>query len=659
MPAFRLFFGCLLVLSVLYPADVFAGRRDSSGKYCQSDNKNKKDSKKEIVPNKGGQGVFDPSIEEKYTFRPLQNSDGVISPEGRAEAQAGAARIDAIVDAKLAEMNIKPNPAATDEQFLRRVYLDICGTIPTLTEVKFFLDSKNPNKRADLIDNLLNSEGYADHHFNWWGDVFRLHKKPNNNQVATPYLEWFREQLRANRKYNELVYEMLTAEGNLFENPATGFILRDSGMELDGVANLLRVFAATRIECAQCHDHPFDRWSQKEFYEVASYMWTARTRGGGASRQDRNRIHEELAEIHGEESTKRYKFDGLFRQTNFQVTEQRDRHLRFPKSYAYDDAYPGQSADFRVLFGDQPFIFNSSPREAFADWLTSPQNPRFTKSIVNRLWAKAFGIGIFDPIDNLMDDTIISNEKLLAGLEEEMRRADYDIKEFLRMMYNTRAYQREATAVDPGMGQSYYYQGPVLRRMTAEQLWDSFLTVAIVDPYQYRMPDQTRRRELMMSDWANVNVADLEAIQGELNDIYRNGVRHEQKRYKYKGVVLARACELEPPYSLSHFLGQFGSGDRSVIGTASSEGSVPQILQMFNGDITHMLLEEGSVLYRNVTSAKSLTKAIDNIFLTILARYPNDEERRAAMQEVKANGNPGFGNIIWALVNTREFMFVQ
>jgi hypothetical protein len=237
-----------------------------------------------------------------------------------------------------------------------------------------------------------------------------------------------------------------------------------------------------------------------------------------------------------------------------------------------------------------------------------------------------------------------------------MKRLDFDMKEFLRIVYNTETYQRQASAEEVSPGDTYHFQGPILRRMTAEQVWDSFLTLAVPDDYR-EMPANLRT-DLIGVDLTSVKAPDLLAAEIKANQI--DGNRNKwQKPHTYKGVLLARASELPSPVPASHFLRMFGQSDRELISASSTMGSVPQVLFMFNGPISHMLLEKNSTIYNNVIKKKTINDGVRAIFMTILSREPDAEELALASKEVTEQGPAGYGNVIWSLVNTREFLFVQ
>lgn len=599
----------------------------------------------------------------KEYSRPLPTE---VDPELADQVAIAAAEIDRLVMAKLKAEKTRPNPLTNDMQFVRRVYLDIAGRIPTARETAEFLNkSRRSDKRAELIDELLNSTGYVSHSFNYWADILRLKDTASDNNIGRPYVEWIKDVLASDMPYDDFVYKMLTAEGRVWENPATGYTLRDLGMPLSNLDNTVRIFLGTRVGCAQCHDHPFDRWTQKEFYQLAAFIHPTVT---GANQRPINqavkKVREELRELPESDERGRIqtRVNQLISFNQRSLGENRNRQLRLPHDYQYDDAKPGDLVEPAVLFGQQPELSpNASRRQTFAKWLTSPDNPRFTLTIANRLWKRTFGVGVIDPVDDLMDDSEPTNQELMDFLVAEMKRVDYSQREFLRILYNTKTYQREASRRDVVADEPYHFPGPILRRMTAEQVWDSLLTLTLADPEEYQRPRSDRLIEVVAIDPGDQ--LDLQAMREKLksrDDEYRNGAEAKLKKQNtHKGVLLVRASEMPLPLGPGHFLRQFGQSDRELISGGSTEGHVPQILTMFNGPISHKLLYEGTVIYDEVMAAPDLRDKIDVIFLSILSRKPSRTDRKLAEAEIQSNGPAGFGNVIWALLNTREFLFIQ
>ena len=590
-----------------------------------------------------------------------------VAPGRLTEALRGAEKIDELVKAGYERHGVTPNPRTTDAQFLRRAYLNITGTIPTYKQARKFLRSKDEDKRRQLIDELLSSDGYASHFFNYWADVLRYTDRLNSNVRGEHYRQWIKQSLAENKPWDEFVHELISAEGLIWDNPATGYLQRDANMPLDNMNNTVRIFLGTRIGCAQCHDHPFDRWTQKEFYQMAAFTWGTHTRtGGGDTRYwDENpndRLQAEYEEIVQEEEDRRrnsYAFRRLIRDNMQIVSDRPQKKIHLPKDYAYDNGKPGDAVAPKTLFGRPAVVRRGeTPRHVFAAWLTSKDNPRFAKTIANRLWKEAFGIGQIEPVDDMMDETVAENPKLMTFLEEEMKRLDFDMKQFLRMIFNSDTWQRQADIGEMAEGEQYHFPGPVLRRMSAEQLWDSFLTLAVVDPDEFRELPAVVRSDITGVNLTSISAPDL--LQAVHSARQVDGGRGQRERkYRYKGALLARASELPSPVPAGHFLRMFGQSGRELISASSRTASVPQVLFMFNNPISHMMLEKNSTIYNNVKRSRSIGGGTRVVFQTILSRDPEPEEMDLAAQEIEQHGLPGYGNVIWALINTREFLFIQ
>ncbi len=589
-----------------------------------------------------------------------------VNPNLAEQVVASAAEIDRLVLVKLSAKKIRPNELTNDMQFLRRVYLDITGTIPTARQASAFLNKpRTKTKRAELIDELLNSRGHVSHSFNYWADILRLKDQPRGNIYSQPFNEWIKDSLAADMPYNQFVNQLLIAEGRTWENPAVGYVLRDAGMPLANLDNTVRIFLGTRIGCAQCHDHPFDRWTRHDFYQLAAFVHAVDTNAGQSQVNPAVRqARQEIGEL-GQEEDKRAlpgRVDGVLNANRTAVRELRNQPLRLPHDYQYDDGKAGEIVQPKVIFGDQPEIAaGGSQRAAFADWLTSPENPRFTLTIANRLWRRALGVGLIEPVDELTDESEASNPELMDYLVTELKRVNYSQREFLRIIYNTKTYQQQATRHDLAPEEPYYFPGPILRRMTAEQIWDSLLTLTLVDPDAYQRPRSDALIRAVTLDTSHpASVEDLLRKADDLDEVRRKGPEAQLNRqFTHEGLLLARASELPQPLPPDHFLRQFGQSDREIIEGGSTEGHVPQILTIFNGSISHKLLHKGTVIYDEVINAADLRDQIDVIFLSILGRKPSRSDYKLAASEIQRDGAAGYGNVIWSLLNTREFLFIQ
>ena len=589
-----------------------------------------------------------------------------VDPDKLSQTIASAKKIDSLVNANYAKYKTKPNAPLNDYQFVRRVYLDATGSIPNLRELNRFMISTDLDKRSKLINELLSSEGYSSHYFNYWVDILRYRDSLNNGVRGEPYRQWIKQSLAENKTWNRMTYEMLSAEGLVWDNPASGYMQRDPGMPLDVMNNTVRIFLGTRIGCAQCHNHPFDRWTQKEFYEMAAFTFGTKNRTNGGDKRfftedPAIRLRAEYAAIEQEEEDRRnngYVFDRMISNNMTILNDDINAKIRLPKDYAYDDAKPGTIVEPKSIFGKPVEIKKGeAPRKAFARWLVNKENPRFAKTIANRLWKQLFGVGQIEPVDDMMDSTVAENPELMDFLESEMKRLGFDMKEYIRILMHSEVYQREASGTELVSEVQYHFPGPVLRRMTAEQVWDSFLTLT-ADSIEYREQPASLRTQVVKLDLTKAKAIEVIRAEREGGKV-DNQANANKGKFQFKGQFMARASELPSPLPPDHFIRLFGQSDRELISNSNKSGSVPQILMMFNGPMSHKLLEKDSTIYNSIIRKKTIHEGIRTVFLTILNRPPDADELALAVGEVKDDGPVGYGNVVWSLLNTREFLFIQ
>lgn len=598
----------------------------------------------------------------------LATSAGVFAKDpDKLKTLALAQQVDKLVVEGLTEHNQQPNPPVSDEVFLRRAYLDIAGRIPTLEEAQRFLSSKDITRRSQLIDELLDSEGYVSNYYNYWADILRARSRFETAKVdGEPYMAWIKQSLRDNTPYDKFVYQMLDSEGAIYENGAAGYYLRDSGMPLDNLSNTVRIFLGTQVGCAQCHDHPFDKWTQREFYEMAAFTYGVQTRSKPdfqKMREVRNLAEKQL------DANQQARLRNILRPLTYSVHEDARRKLHLPDDYKYDDAKPGSTVEPATIFGASIKLEgNTSPQDAFAAWVTSKDNPRFALTIANRLWAKVMGIGVMPAVDDIKDDSPNVNPKLMDFLTQQMVAVNFDMKAYLRILYNTRTYQSQASREELKLDEPYYFPGPALRRMTAEQVWDSLLTLK-VDNVDTRVgPASFAGRSAGVAMMATMTPQQLVDIgkdpQKMRTMVMTNSDVREQMKQRFKqgrgGVDMVRASELTSPAPAGHFLRTFGQSDREQVQAASVEPSITQALTMLNGPIDKEITRSDSLLVTNFKKAATDQERMHVIWLSILGREPSSSEAAAAMQCIKSEGqSDGYTDIVWALLNTREFIFVQ
>lgn len=641
---------------------------------------------------------------DNYKFK-LQNGNQIVVPKDKfikadqeaAErlakigddsfTKASSRQIDTLLATTLKKNGFNSfNAPLPDDLFVRRVYLDITGRIPTREEFLAFAESSRPDKREALIDELLLSPGYASHLFNYFADMYRLHGSDFQNGVRMdPYVQWWRDQVQSNKPYHQIVTEMLTAKGNVGQNPASGFLLRDTGMEFDAFANFGQVMIGIDISCAQCHDHPFDEWTQGDFYEMAAFFGnTQRSLGyrpadammtGGKVEMPNAPTGWKTTFEKWAESTKGViprdqNFNQFYFFTNalgWNIADNEALQTVLPHDFIGDGGKPGEVANPRTLIGDAAKVGGKTRREAIADWLTAPENPRFALVIANRMWGRAFGQAIIEPTNDFSDEEIkrSSQPEVLAYLTREMRRVNYDLREFMRIIYNTRAYQSIASSEEPDLTKAYYFPGPVLRRMRAEQAWDSMMVLAHGSEIDKKKGgDGSFYKKILNIDF---NTATNEDVwrHYEMWQNLRGGsaMAMVSEGDEYTPVAMndteLRASELPQPAAAASMLDTFGQSDRRITDDHNYDGSVPQVLALMNGAVTQQLTGVSSKVVSDLEELDGPDDKVRGVFFTLLNRFPTKEELDLGVGMIEDFGDEGISDLAWALMNSPEFLFIQ
>lgn len=641
---------------------------------------------------------------DNYKFK-LQNGNQIVVPKDKfikadqeaAErlakigddsfTKASSRQIDTLLATTLKKNGFNSfNAPLPDDLFVRRVYLDITGRIPTREEFLAFAESSRPDKREALIDELLLSPGYASHLFNYFADMYRLHGSDFQNGVRMdPYVQWWRDQVQSNKPYHQIVTEMLTAKGNVGQNPASGFLLRDTGMEFDAFANFGQVMIGIDISCAQCHDHPFDEWTQGDFYEMAAFFGnTQRSLGyrpadammtGGKVEMPNAPAGWKTTFEKWAESTKGViprdqNFNQFYFFTNalgWNIADNEALQTVLPHDFIGDGGKPGEVANPRTLIGDAAKVGGKTRREAIADWLTAPENPRFALVIANRMWGRAFGQAIIEPTNDFSDEEIkrSSQPEVLAYLTREMRRVNYDLREFMRIIYNTRAYQSIASSEEPDLTKAYYFPGPVLRRMRAEQAWDSMMVLAHGSEIDKKKGgDGSFYKKILNIDF---NTATNEDVwrHYEMWQNLRGGsaMAMVSEGDEYTPVAMndteLRASELPQPAAAASMLDTFGQSDRRITDDHNYDGSVPQVLALMNGAVTQQLTGVSSKVVSDLEELDGPDDKVRGVFFTLLNRFPTKEELDLGVGMIEDFGDEGISDLAWALMNSPEFLFIQ
>ncbi len=593
----------------------------------------------------------------------------------RSVVAAAAADIDRLVEARLNAAGQKPNAPATDEEFLRRIYVDAVGRTPTAEEAAAFLGDPPSDRRERLIDRLLQSPGYSLQMYNWMADLLRAKDIIGKRIPAFTFEDWLKARLGANAPWDVMVREMITADGRILDNGAAGFLLFDADMPLDGVSNLITTFLGSNMSCAQCHDHPLADWSQRQFFEMAAFL--------GATDMKNEGMLSEVRKLARADSGLNKNFVRLIGEINaLRLADGGQNRLTFPKDYKYDDAKPGDSVKPALIEWDAGdakrsayAVSTKSPaqlRDEFARWLTSPDNPRFATNIANRVWKKTFGMAVKEPVDDIDDLSAASSPQLLAHLTQVMRAARFDLREFQRVIFNSRTYQSAASPAPDLAKGPYLFNGPIVRRLTAEQVWDSLVATAVgpgADNILLRRGEDLMPLALPEGRITVANVREaadkMRGMRGTKSAAKKsagteaglaNGYDGERPQSRH-GLLLARASELPQPAPETHFLRVFGQGDRLLSNSSTVDGSVPQVLQLMNGPVARLLTDPKSHAVQTAAKEKTPEAQVRSLYLAFLSRNPTPAE--AASTQKALEGGLGLTDVAWALANTREFLFIR
>lgn len=344
--------------------------------------------------------------------------------------------IDELVDARLRKLNIRPSGLCNDSDYLRRVYLDIIGTLPTAGEARAFLSDQSPDKRSRLVDALLKRPEYADFHALKWADVLRVDRLALGHKPAFNYYQWIRDSFAANKPFDDFASEIVAASGPLNQNPGGNIykVLKKPG---EAASVVSQVFLGVRIECAQCHHHPFDRWSQHDYYGMEAF----------------------------------------FTQVSFKpspvgeaVVATKKTTTKHPRS--------GDVVQAHGLMESMPAETPSGDRRAlFADWMTSADNQWFARNIVNRIWAHFLGRGLVEPVDDFRSTNPPTNPELLTALAENFVESGFDLHNLIRTITASRTYQLSAATNESNRRDEQNYSRALIRRLDAEVRLDMICQV--------------------------------------------------------------------------------------------------------------------------------------------------------------------------------------
>nr|WP_286178266.1 DUF1549 domain-containing protein [Rhodopirellula sp. JC639] len=483
--------------------------------------------------------------------------------------------IDQSVGKKLQQLRILPSGLCSDEEFIRRVTVDITGMLPTEEEYRSFVSDPADDKRAALIDRLLERKEFSEI---WAMKFAQLLMIKSTNQVsyksAFLYANWLTDKFAKNVPIDQMVRDLLTSTGGTFNSPATNFyeIERDT---LKTAENVAQVFMGIRTQCAQCHNHPFDRWTMDDYYGFASFF-------------------SQIGRKNAEDYREKIIYNRGGGEVNHLVTKK-----PVPPTF---------------LGGESPETRGKDRRAVVAEWLTSPDNPFFARSIANRVWAHYMGVGLVDEVDDIRVSNPPSNPELFDLLGEKLVEYDFDFRRLVRDICNSQAYQRSSDTNETNAHDNRNYAHAIIRRIPAESLLDCICQVT-------EAPD------------------------------------------KFTGLPLgARAVQIADGKTSNYFLTTFGRAPRATVCDceASTDPSLSQALHLLNGSSVSSKVAQGNKIKRWMDADKlTEEQVIDRIYVRCLARSPSADE----LAELKAtvdkaeNKVAALEDIFWAVLNSREFVF--
>jgi hypothetical protein len=602
-------------------------------------------------------------------------------------------RIKKIYDKKKAKQ-----PAdASDSVFLRRSFLLAVGRIPTVEEARVYLESDDPNKRVLLVRYLMNSKGYQSHMSNWLIDMLRVQENFQRRYSAAPYMDWVRQAVADNMPFNEMTRELLAAEGMLWENGAVGYYIRDKGMPLDNLSNTMRLFLGTRMECAQCHDDPFNDWERMDFFKLAAF-----TNGQGEMNRDVFNPVWKKVRKENDRGTPTYNLYDFIGNNIYYATLSGpgDGRIKLPNDYQYRDGDPGEMIAATTP-KDHSFARSlkmserkdaDDGRKAFAEWVTDSQNDRFVTTITNRMWKRIVGTALYDPVDEYIDPREHTSPELTRYLTGLMKDLNYDLRAFQQILMLTRVYAFASSEHELMPGEKPIFDGRKIDRMSAEQYWDSLVTliagnpdklptrgkskyvkygkakldmktlqseiIAIEDPQEFKKYADDLFKRVQSGETIGAkpkSMEKMEKMEETEKDMSMEMMSNNNNGGALKGIV--RASELRSPAPNGHVLQMFGQSDRLLLDSATKEPNATQVLSMMNGQVEKLVVANPNAHIYDLSDGSDQDR-IRSLFYGILSRAPSDSEMELMQAEVDERGRAGYRNIVSALVNCREFIFV-
>ncbi len=503
--------------------------------------------------------------------------------------------IDELVLDRLQLLNLPPSPAASDSEFLRRVYLDCIGVLPSADEAAAFLADPATDKRNRVIEQLLSRGEFVDYWTYQWSDLLLVNGNLLRPAAVKSFYLWIRQQVADNTPWDEFARRILTSHGDTIENGATNFFALHQDPETM-TENASQAFLGLSIGCAKCHNHPLEKWTNNQYYAMANLFARVRAKGWGGDARN-----------------------GDGRRTVY-VASRGD--LIQPLT---GKPQPPTPLDGEPLPMDDP----GDRRVYLAQWLTSAENPYFSRAIANRIWANYFGVGLVEAVDDLRLTNPASNDALLQALADYLVRRDFDLKALMRVIMQSAAYQRSSLPLEGNRDERRFYSRYYPKRLMAEVMLDAISGVT--------------------EHASQFDTIEFSGADRQKTDFYPAGTR---------------AIQLYDSAVGSYFLKTFGRHQRRITCDCerSDEPSLVQALHLSNGDTLNKKLEApGNRIDRLLQANTGPDAMLDDLFLAALTRYPTEQERTQLRQALAAQDAAEqrirWEDVYWSVLSSREFLF--
>ncbi len=502
--------------------------------------------------------------------------------------------IDRHANARLRQHRTEPSPPCTDGEFIRRASLDACGTLPTPAETRAFLADTRPDKRARLIDSLLKRPAFADFWALKWADLLRVEEKTLDARGVRHFHGWIRRSILDGKPLDVFARELIAGRGSSYSHPPSNYYraLRDPYARAEATA---QVFLGVRLQCAKCHNHPFDRWTQTDYHRFAATFARVQYRVLENNRKDRLDSHE---------------FDG-----EQIIYQDREGELKHPVSKA--------ALAPRFLGADAPDVKPGGDRlSLLAEWATRPDNPFFARAQANRIWQHLIGRGLVDPGDDFRESNPPVSEPLLAALAADLVASKFDLRSLIRRIMTSHTYQRSSAPTATNRDDETGLARALIRPLQAEVLFDAAASVCGTRPRLPGLPAGARA----------VQMPGIGA-QG------RRASRTDGERFlaAFGKPVRSLSCECE----------------------RNEDSTLAQALQMLTGPaLDAMLTREENVLGKRLAGGASDAEILDELYLAALSRAPSKTERAAALALIARSKDrrSGLEDVMWSLLNAKEFL---